>query len=54
MSYAPCKGCKERTAECHGKCERYKEFQKEMEKVKENRKNDSIRRSTMFRPKYYN
>jgi hypothetical protein len=25
-----------------------------MEKVKENRKNDSISRSTMFRPKYYN
>lgn len=53
MKYVFCKNCEERTMGCHGKCEKYKEFQRENEKIKENRKNENIIRTTMFRPKYY-
>lgn len=51
---APCKDCDRRTAECHAECREYKEFQKENEKIKKNRKNDIINRSAMFWAKYYN
>ena len=36
---APCKNCVRRTAECHAECREYREFQKENEKIKKNRKN---------------
>ena len=32
---APCYGCQERTPKCHGKCEKYKEYQKESKKATE-------------------
>ena len=34
MKIAPCKGCKERSAECHGSCERYAEWQQDHDKDK--------------------
>lgn len=30
---APCKNCTERSAVCHGKCEKYKAFRAEQEKL---------------------
>ena len=51
---APCKNCARRTVECHAECREYREYQKENEKVKKNRKKDAISRSTMFRANYYN
>ena len=31
----PCKGCEERTAECHGTCERYGAWAEERQRVNE-------------------
>ena len=28
---SPCKGCQDRSAECHGKCERYEAYRAEIE-----------------------
>jgi hypothetical protein len=28
---APCYNCKDRTVECHGTCDKYKDFKKEIE-----------------------
>lgn len=50
----PCKDCTKRTIGCHAECKEYLEFQKENERIKKNRKNGTINRSTMFRAKYYN
>ena len=44
-----CKDCKEREEDCHSYCEKYKEFLKENEIIKENRKKYMINRSTIFR-----
>ena len=30
----PCQGCKDREVGCHGKCEKYKEYKKEIEDYK--------------------
>lgn len=54
MSCAPCKGCKERKENCHSECEKYQEFLKENEKIREARKEDTINRSTIFRANHYN
>lgn len=35
---APCKDCKDREIGCHSKCERYKEFVEENEKLKKHAK----------------
>lgn len=34
----PCKGCKERNADCHSICERYAEFVKANEELKKKKK----------------
>ena len=44
----PCKNCAKRTVGCHAECREYREFQSENEKIKKNRKNDIINRSTTF------
>lgn len=33
----PCKDCKDRTEKCHGKCERYRGWKEENEKVRQER-----------------
>lgn len=38
---APCKGCKDRVLGCHSDCERYLEFSRENERIKEQRRKDS-------------
>lgn len=53
MSYAPCKGCGRRTVKCHAECEEYRKFQEENERIKENRKKDTISRSAIFRANYH-
>lgn len=35
MIKAPCKGCWDRKLGCHGRCERYAEFRKKLEKANE-------------------
>ena len=54
MDCVPCKGCIKRTQRCHIDCERYKEYERFMEIIRENRKKEVISRSTIFRPKNYN
>lgn len=34
----PCKDCRDRELECHGKCERYKQWKKELQKTAEIRR----------------
>lgn len=34
LTICPCKGCADRTAVCHGKCEKYTEWREEREKMK--------------------
>ena len=34
MNIAPCKDCKDRHVGCHGKCEKYLEYKKELQKAK--------------------
>ena len=41
MATAPCKGCKDRVTGCHSKCDRYKDFQVENERIKELRRKDT-------------
>lgn len=53
MSYVPCKGCERRAVKCHAECEEYKKFQEENEKIKKNRRNNTINRSAIFRANYY-
>lgn len=35
---SPCKECEDRILGCHADCERYKEFQKDREQIRKNRK----------------
>lgn len=43
----PCKDCPDRTADCHSKCEKYIDYSKEVEKVREQRaKYQSMRGSS--------
>lgn len=49
----PCKKCERRSMECHASCEAYKEYQKENEVVRKNKKHDNINRSTIFRANHY-
>lgn len=39
---SPCKGCTERTPTCHGSCERYSKFRRELDEIKaiKNAEND--------------
>lgn len=30
----PCNKCQERSAECHGKCEKYKEYRQKLDSIK--------------------
>lgn len=39
---SPCKGCKDRSPTCHGECEKYIEFQKQLDYEKEERRNKRI------------
>lgn len=32
---APCKGCQDRHTLCHGQCERYKEFKKQVDDIRQ-------------------
>lgn len=50
----PCKSCARRTVGCNAECREYREFLKENEKIKKNRKNDAINHSTIFRANYHN
>ena len=34
---APCKGCPDRTLGCHGTCKKYKAFDNERQKARQNR-----------------
>ena len=38
MYDAPCKGCPDRKAGCHGKCGRYKEWRDEIDRIAEKRR----------------
>lgn len=38
---APCKDCKERKVGCHSTCEAYKEFQRQNDVTKANRRKES-------------
>lgn len=38
MNIAPCKDCKDRHIGCHGKCEKYLEYKKELQKAKHREK----------------
>ena len=38
MMKVPCKNCNERNIECHSHCEKYKEYQKQNEELKEKRR----------------
>ena len=40
MNIAPCKDCKDRHVGCHGKCEKYLEYKKELQKAKHQEKID--------------
>ena len=40
MNIAPCKDCKDRHVGCHGKCEKYLEYKKELQKAKHREKID--------------
>lgn len=37
-----CRGCKERTQNCHSTCEAYKEFKEELEKIRKQEKYDEM------------
>lgn len=39
---APCINCEERTAECHSTCEKYKQFEVENRRIRENKLQESI------------
>lgn len=49
----PCKGCTERNAECHVDCERYKEFQKVVERIRKERVKQKQKESCNFNSVYY-
>lgn len=49
----PCKGCTERNAECHVDCERYKEFQKVVERIRKERVKQKQKESCNFNSAYY-
>lgn len=36
---SPCKDCKKRSPKCHGECEEYIEFKKQLDQEKEERRN---------------
>lgn len=38
MIKVPCKGCEERTAECHVTCIRYKEYRKKLDELNKDKK----------------
>ena len=38
MIKVPCRGCEERTAECHATCEKYKRYKRELEELKNKKK----------------
>lgn len=38
MAKVPCKDCSERSAECHSICDKYREFQKQNNELKEKRR----------------
>ena len=40
MNIAPCKDCKDRHVGCHGKCKKYLEYKKELQKAKHREKID--------------
>lgn len=40
---APCKDCPDRHIGCHGKCEKYQEYDAEQKKIREARFNDKSR-----------
>lgn len=48
LSACPCKGCKDREMGCHGKCEKYKAWDKENTKL---RNESFIQRIVEFRDK---
>lgn len=47
MKYDYCVRCKDRIIGCHSKCEHYKEYKLEMEKIKKNRNLERL-----INPKY--
>lgn len=53
MSNKCCYECKRRKVGCHSDCEDYKKFCDEMKEISNNRKKESISRTTIFRSKYF-
>ena len=40
MLNAPCKGCQDRKAGCHGKCGKYREWRAEIDRIAEKRRRE--------------
>lgn len=38
ISKSPCKGCEERSLKCHGTCEKYLEYQRDAEAIRQKRR----------------
>lgn len=48
MIKSPCLGCEERKYKCHSVCDRYKEFQKECERVRIVRRKEINKRNVEY------
>lgn len=49
----PCKGCMDRSAECHINCKKYKEYQKVIKRVRKERIKQKQKESCSFGSVYY-
>lgn len=48
-----CRYCTERTEDCHAKCEKYAEYVKERERIKEAKRKQSASESCNFGSSYF-
>lgn len=49
----PCRNCDDRTIDCHTYCEKYKEYQKAVERIRKERIKQKQKESCSFRSAYY-
>lgn len=51
MRISPCKGCADRVLACHGKCEKYKKWRKELDEL--NRQSRLAKEATKYPVMYF-
>lgn len=49
----PCKNCDDRTMDCHTYCEKYKEYQKVVKRIREERVKQKQKESCSFNSAYF-